>query len=329
MDSQTPNDYKEYFLKKFTNSFQQFINKSFNFLNNSDVQNELTNIMNFYDKLNYVKIISKVCNADVIKRLIISIENSTASDLNIDVLFAAHPDKKWQIMPSLNIKKIFLNIDPINYNELCSLFNSMYVCAISYIKVIECIENSNNNDSDSFNPFNSIISSVKNENINLDIKTLYNDVKVKKYNIFELLIEQILKNNTYSDMFTNIESNNVMQAAGQLKDVLNNGNFTASDTSKNILGKMLNNITTEVINLSNEPKESLDGMNGIMKLQDIAQKVALGMSEQINEQQIGPLELWDSTFNLASSTINNPILNILGSQIRQHISDNIASKKSF
>ena len=45
MDSQTPNDYKEYFLNKFKFLFQTFANKCYDNVQNTDIKNDLEKIL--------------------------------------------------------------------------------------------------------------------------------------------------------------------------------------------------------------------------------------------------------------------------------------------
>ena len=51
MDSQTPNDYKEYFLNKFKNLFQTFTNECYDNVQNDDIKNDLEKIKQLFQKL--------------------------------------------------------------------------------------------------------------------------------------------------------------------------------------------------------------------------------------------------------------------------------------
>ena len=62
MDSQTPHDYKEYFLNKFINLFQTFVNDCLNKVQNDEIKNDLDKIKKLFSKLNYIKIIEKICS---------------------------------------------------------------------------------------------------------------------------------------------------------------------------------------------------------------------------------------------------------------------------
>ena len=63
MDSQTPNDYKEYFLNKFKNLFQTFTNECYDNVQNDDIKNDLG--INDYGK--YGKVVDPNDKVQVIK----------------------------------------------------------------------------------------------------------------------------------------------------------------------------------------------------------------------------------------------------------------------
>ena len=60
IQTQTPTDYKEYFLNKFVKLFQNFVAECINKVTDSDIQADLNKIRQLFDKLNYEKIIVKL-----------------------------------------------------------------------------------------------------------------------------------------------------------------------------------------------------------------------------------------------------------------------------
>ena len=83
-------------------------------------------------------------------------------------------DKCWTLMPALNVDKIFLSLSVSDRQELYKELNALHISAFTYTKVIESITSSNT--ADGFNPFET----VGNATDNMDIKTLYEGVEVKK-----------------------------------------------------------------------------------------------------------------------------------------------------
>jgi hypothetical protein len=320
MDSQTPNDYKEYFLNKFKNLFQSFANECYNNVPNSDIKNDLEKIKQLFQKLNYTKIIEKMCSNTSLQEGMAFIEKNHFNDDIMQKVFKATDNKTWTLMPSFHINKIFDQVPSESRKALYEKFHALHVCAFTYTKVLESMNSSNNNES--FNPFESVGKVAE----NMDISTMFNGVETKTMSAYEMLMEQIVNQQMEGKMqsyMDNIKEDDVNQAASKLTDVLQSDNFKGNKQTTKILGDMLSKIKDEVINLKNEPTEKVKGKQGVEQLLGIAQKVAGNMMSSIKDNNVNVLELWDATSSLARSTTNSDALNIVDKLIRTNIENNL------
>lgn len=325
MDSQnnsnTPNDYKEYFLNKFIGLFQTFVNDCHEQVNNNDVKNDLYKIQQLYSKLNYSKIIEKMCSNTKLQEAITYLSKNNFDDDLVKKLFTSIDSKVWTLMPSLHINKILICLSPANKLNFYKNFHALHVCAFTYSKVLENINSSANSDGN-FNPFDTVGLVAE----NMDISTMFNGVETKTYSAYEMLMEQLVSQQMDGKMqnyMENIQEDDVNQAADKLTEHLNSDNFKGNTQTTKILSNMLTKIKDEVINLKNEPTEKVKGKQGVEQLLGIAQKVAGNMMSSIKDNNINVLDLWDATSNLAKTTTNSDALNIVDKLIRTNIENNL------
>ena len=317
--TQTPTDYKEYFLNKFINLFQNFVTECMDMVTCLDVKNDLAKIKQLFSKLNYEKIITKLSsNIKLQEGIAFIVKNNFNNDIMLK-LFNTN-EKIWTLMPSFHINKIFMNLLQDNKSIISDKLHALHVCAFTYMKVIESMGNVA--DGASFNPFESVGLVAE----NMDINTLYNGVEVKNISAYEMLMESIVNQQMDSKManyMENIKEDDVNQAADKLTNVLNSDNFKGNKQTTKILGDMLSKIKNEVINLKNEPSDKTKGKQGVEQLLGIAQKVAGNMMNSIKENNVNVLDLWDATSSLAKSTTNSDALNIVDKLIRSNIENNL------
>jgi hypothetical protein len=321
MDSQTPNDYKEYFLNKFINLFQNFLNECNDKVQNDDIKTELNKIRQLFPKLNYAKIIEKMYSNTKLQEGMAFIVKNNFNDEIMQKVFSSTDTKTWTLMPSFHINKIFNQVSSENRKTLYDMFHGLHVCAFTYSKVLESM-NSNTGPDGIFNPFESVGKVAE----NMDISTMFNGVETKTMSAYEMLMEQIVNQQMEGKMqnyMENIKEDDVNQAADKLNDVLNSDNFKGNKQTTKILGNMLNKIKDEVINLKNEPSEKVKGKQGVAQLLGIAQKVAGNMMNSIRDNNVNVLDLWDATSSLAKSTTNSDALNIVDKLIRSNIENNL------
>ena len=315
---QTPNDYKEYFLNKFVNLFQLFVNDCIENVSNNEIKSDLDKIKQLFLKLNYEKIILKMCSNTKLQEGMAFIVKNDFNDEIMQKVFSSDT-KIWTLMPSFHINKIFNQVTAPNRKILYDKFHAIHVCAFTYTKVLESMQS---NTDASFNPFDSVGKVAD----NMDIGTMFNGVEVKTFSAYEMLMEQIINQQMDGKMqnyMENIKEDDVNQAAYKLTGVLNSDNFKGNKQTSKIIGDMLGKIKDEVINLKNEPGEKAKGKQGVEQLLGIAQKVAGNMMSSIRENNINVLDLWDATSNLAKSTTNSDALNIVDKLIRNNIENNM------
>ena len=328
--SQTALDYKQYFNDKFISTFTDFLSYllsilSSDNLNENNIVGSLQNIYKLKDKLDYNKIMNKMSqNIKLVEVITFLNKNNFNQDLLKKVI---NNDKYWLLMPSFNIGSI-LNLvkNDTDKKEIYDKINSLHICAVTYMKVIE--EINTNKDESSFNPFNTVGEVDK----NVDVQSLYNGVDVKNISAYEMLMESIINkqmDNKMGDYMENIKEDDVNEAASKLHDVLNSDKFQENKGTSKILSDMLNNIKAEVINLKNDTgtnNEKMKGKKGVEQLLGIAQKVAGNMMGTIKESNVSVLDIWDATSNLAKNTVQSDALNIVDNLIRSNIEANL--KKS-
>jgi len=318
--SQTPTDYKEYFLTKFINLFQNFVNECANKITNNEIISDLDKIKALFTKLNYDKIIIKMSTNTKLQEGMAFLLKNNFNDEIMEKIFGSSDNKTWTLMPSLHINKIFINLDIDNRRYIYEKLHALHVCSFTYTKVLESMKNVT--DGTAFNPFES----VGNVSDNIDISTLYSGVEVKNISAYEMLMESIVNQQMDSKMsnyMDNIKEDDVNQAADKLTNVLNSENFNGNQQTTKILGDMLSKIKNEVINLKNEPNDKVKGKQGVEQLLGIAQKVAGNMMNSIKENNVNVLDLWDATSSLAKSTTNSDALNIVDKLIRTNIENNL------
>jgi len=323
-NSQTPLDYKQYFNDKFISTFKDFVSYLSLNLNEGDELNAINNINNLKDKLDYSKIIVKMSqNTKIVEALTFLNKNNFDEEISKKLLNKTDGDKNnkfWILMPSFNISKILNNVQSENVKrEIYERINSLHICAVTYMKVIEQLETTN--DDKTFNPFNSVGEVAD----NVDVESLFKGVDVKNISAYEMLMETIINqqmDNKMGDYMNNIQEDDVNEAASKLHDVLNSENFQNNNGSSKILSDMLNNIKSEVINLKSDG-DKMKGKQGVEQLLGIAQKVAGNMMGSIKESNVSVLDIWDATSNLAKNTVKSDALNIVDNLIRNNIQANM------
>jgi len=327
--SNTALDYKQYFNEKFISTFTDFLLFLLSILQNDSGSNtiisSLNNILKLKDKLDYNKIMSKMAQNTKLVEVMTFLNKNNFNEAILKKVVTN--EKYWLLMPSFNIGSILNIIDSdINKKEVYDKINSLHICAVTYMKVVEEINTTK--DENSFNPFNTVGEVDK----NVDINSLYNGVDVKNISAYEMLMESIINkqmDNKMGDYMDNIQEDDVNEAASKLHDVLNSDKFQENKGTSKILSDMLNNIKNEVINLKNDASANNDkmkGKKGVEQLLGIAQKVAGNMMGTIKESNVSVLDIWDATSSLAKNTVQSDALNIVDNLIRSNIEANL--KKS-
>ncbi len=319
--SQTALDYKQYFNEKFISMFKEFLSFLLTILPPSESNSNysaMQNINKLKEKLDYNKIIIKMSqNNKLVEILTFLNKHNFNEEVSSKLL---NNEKYWLLMPSFNIAKILSDLDSeTNKREVYEKINSLHICAVTYVKVVD--EIGTNNDVNAFNPFNTV-GSVED---NIDVESLYKGVDVKNISAYEMLMESIINkqmDNKMGDYMNNIQEDDVNEAASKLHDVLNSDKFQENKGTSKILSDMLNNIKNEVINMKND-NENLKGKKGVEQLLGIAQKVAGNMMGTIKESNVSVLDIWDATSNLAKNTVQSDALNIVDNLIRNNIEANM------
>ena len=319
-------DYKVYFYDKFVSLFKDFVLNCKRLSND----NELDKIISLFDKLNYEKILSKVGSNTQLQENLHFLHKNNFDDEIFKKLVSKN-EKSWSLIPSLSIHKVLKNT---NIHEdklfLYKQFQSLQVCAISYNKVIDAINNKNNNmDNKDFNPFLSV-GTVDN---NMDIQTLFNGVECKNMSAIEMVMENFVSEQMDSKMsnyMENIKEDDVNSAANKINEALNSDQFKSSNTkSSAVLTDMLGQIKSEVIDIGKaQSKNKSNGKKSVEQLLGIAQKVASNMMGKIQYEQIDVMDLWNTTSNLAQKTTNSDAIKYVDAIIRNNIQKSMNESKN-
>jgi hypothetical protein len=318
---QTADDYRTYFYNKFITLFQTFVKECIVKVSNDEILSSLKKIEQLFPKLNYEKIINKMCENTKLQEDMTYLAKNNFNDELLKTFCST--TTSWSLMPGMYINKIFNDILSTDRTVLYNNLHSLYICAVTYNKVLNSMQKKDSN--------NALLNSngfetTETGHNNVDIDTLFNGVEVKTYSAIEMIMEQFVNQQMDGKMLNymdDIQEDEVNIAADKLTDVLNNENFNSNKHTTKILSDMLCKIKNEVVNLKNEPLENTRGKKGVEQLLGIAQKVAGNMMSSIKENNINVLDLWDATSNLAKSTTNSSALNIVDKLIRTNIENNL------
>lgn len=297
--------YKEFFFTKFKNSFIIFLDETIDNLNDEKIKNNLIEVRKIINKLDYHKIIIKYSsNMDLYKVLQLLNSNN-----NVELL--KNNEKYWTLIPKININKILLNVNMDFFPKILKLLNMMFSTAFSYSKICECDNNTE------FDPYKSIGEISK----QLSIDELYNGVEIKTPESYEFIINQLLQNFNLNENLNSIDNNDINNATTNINNFLNS---KTTNSSTNIISNMLNNIKDELINLKND--KNITNENGMKKIYEIAQKISSESLSKIDKTKINPLELWDTTAELATATTGSDTIELFGSVIREQIIEKLNIK---
>ena len=317
MSTNTPENYEDFFLQKFVALFKKFINTTLENITDKPIIENLTKLINSFDKLNYSKIMLKISSSDILQKSLLTLSNNNFEDKALFVILKKTDKKIWTLIPAINVDKIFINLK-LEYRKQCyDLIYSIFICCKSY-------QNIKTTSESVFNPY----MTTDSVNNNYCLNNIVENYKVETPDSYEFMIEtltkQLLNDGTDKDLDNQIKSmkdEDINNATSNINKLLveetNNGNKSAS-----IISTMLEKLKNEIVDLKNTPSANEDGQ-GLKKIFGIAQKITGEMQTNLSGQKINPLELWDTTANLANQTINTPSLNLISNLIRGQIEKNV------
>ena len=317
MSTNTPENYEDFFLQKFVTLFRKFINTTLENVSDKTIIENLTKLNNSFDKLNYSKIMLKISSSDILQKSLLTLSNNNFEDKALLVILKKTDKKIWTLIPYINIDKIFINLKLENRKPCYDLIYSIFICSKSY-------QNIKTTSESVFNPY----MTSEGVNNNYCLNNIVENYKVETPDSYEFMIEtltkQLLNDGTDKDLDNQIKSmkdEDINNATSNINKLLveeaSNGNKSAS-----IISTMLEKLKNEIVDLKNTPSVNEDGQ-GLKKIFGIAQKITGEMQTNLSGQKINPLELWDTTANLANQTINTPSLNLISNLIRGQIEKNM------
>ena len=259
----------------------------------------------------------KISSSDTLQQSLLTLSNNNFEDKALFVILKKTDKKIWTLIPSINIDKIFINIKLENRKIFYDLLYSIFICCKSY-------QNIKTTSESVFNPY----MTIEGVNNNYCLNNIVENYKVETPDSYEFMIEtltkQLLNDGSDKDLdnqIKNMKDDDINNATSNINKILveevNTGNKSAL-----IISTMLEKLKTEIVDLKNNANTNEDGQ-GLKKIFGIAQKITGEMQSNLGGQKINPLELWDTTTNLANQTINNPSLSLISGLIRGHIEKNM------
>lgn len=318
----TAEDFKDFFLNKFSVSIKSLVTFIMSEINNENSTyqklNKINNILN-NKNIDYRKLINKLCCNEKITMNLTILKESNINEIVLDELLKKGTSKDWVLIPEFHVDKIIREIsDKQIINKIIDDIKNIYICAESYAGIDKIISEHDTNDDKEFDPTKSLIASNKLSDI--DINTMFKDVKYKQMTSYEMLIKMMVDEKTESkvgEYMNNIKEDDVNEAASKLDDVLKDTESN-SEASK-LLGTMLSNIKDEVIQMGNQKNQKIEGKEAMENLMNIAKKVASNMATDVHSSGLSPMEIWEATSSLARKTVKSDALDIVDGIIKQNI----------
>ena len=326
-ENQTPEDFKEYFLTNFENLFKKIVNESINNINDveSNIYIDLQKIQSYFNdnkKLNYSKIMLKLSSNLKLMEVLTTLDKFDFEDKSL-ITAAKKYNDIWSIIPSLNVLKILFNIKNTEYRKKTyRTILKMFNCSNAFKEIL-------NKSDEIFDPNMAVL----NFSENYGIHDILHQVEIKTPDTFEfvmdMLTSKLLGSKTNSELnneITNMTDEEIKNSSTNLNlllaDKVKEGNKSAE-----ILTNMISKLTNKLGVLKNDKNNK---NNGVKKIYDIAKEITDEMSLTIDRNTIDPMELWNTTTQLASQTVNSPVIEEIGDLIKDQIfksQNNITSTK--
>jgi hypothetical protein len=297
-------DYQEFFLNKFKSLFKTFVEDTIDNLTDEKIKNNLIEIRQILHKLDYSKIMIKYAKNNELYKSLQSISQ------NNDKL--SNNEKYWTLMPKISLNKILLNVKGEYKEKLLKLLNTMYVASLSYSKVYETDNNTE------FDPYKSIGEVSK----QLTIEEMYEGVEIKTPESYEFIMNQLLEKFNLNESLKDVNNKDIDDATNNINEFLS---AKKNNPSANIISSMLENIKGEIMNLKND--SSLNNEDGMKKIFEIAKRVSTESIKGIDKSTINPLQLWDTTTELATNTTGSDTIAIFSDLIRSQIVEKMNVEK--
>ena len=297
-------DYQEFFLNKFKSLFKTFVEDTIDNLTDEKIKNNLIEIRQILHKLDYSKIMIKYAKNDELYKSLQSISQNNEKLLN--------NEKYWTLMPKISLNKILLNVKGEYKEKLLKLLNTMYVASLSYSKVHETETNTE------FDPYKSIGEVSK----QLTIEEMYEGVEIKTPESYEFIMNQLLEKFNLNESLKDVNNKDIDDATNNINEFLSG---KKNNPSANIISSMLENIKGEIMNLKND--SGLNNEDGMKKIFEIAKRVSAESIKGIDKSTINPLQLWDTTTELATNTTGSDTIAIFSDLIRSQIVEKMNVEK--
>ena len=311
--SETPEDFQEYFLKKFEKIFAQLIVESIELIK-PEKNNDLEKIFSYFNsnkKLNYSKIMLNMSNNTKLMETLTTLEKFEFEDKTL-ITAAKKYNDIWFIIPSLNVLKILFSIKiKENRKTIFKIILKMYSCSCAYKEIV-------NKSEEAFNPNLSITAFTE----NYGLTDIIPHTEIKTPDSYEFIVDlitaKLLNDKTDDELnneINNMKDDDITNSTNNLNNLLaekiNEGNNSAI-----LLTNIINKLNHKLKNLKNDTSNEKKGLQNIF---NIATELNDELSTTIDKRTVNPMELWETTMSMSSQTINSPALDAIGVLIGKQI----------
>jgi len=312
-ETQSPEEFKLYFVNNFTNLFIKLINESIeNIVDDETLLNDMNKLKLYTSgekKLNYSKIMLKLSTNEKLLEVLTTLDKFGFEDKGLSVAAKKYKDI-WAIIPSLNILKLLFNYKDLSKRrQLYKRVLKMYSCSLAYKDI--------HDKSNDFNPSMSITNYSENYGIN-DIME-HNEIKTP--DSYEFMVDMITKqflgengDKELNEQIQNMGDKEINNATTNLNNLLTD-KVKDGNKSAEILTDMIGKLKHKLGDLKNTKNDG----NGLQNILNIAKEITSEMTSNVDKDMIDPEDLWNTTSQLASQTVDSPAIDAIGLMVRNQI----------
>lgn len=322
-------DYSQYFLDDFTELFKQLVTTCESTVKSEKVLESIKKVSSIINDLNYSKIAIGYSENSVLQRHLIFLNQNGFEKKCFGNIMN---DKCWKIVPAMNLCLIFLHTETENRQMLYNLLYQLYSCACMYAKALENNKKQNeindqinapaSGDVNEFNPFQYI----GEDGSNITIDDMFKNAQQRSYLPHEVLLN-LMGGSKIATEFENMDELQLMQQTNGLSETLNSTDFDPN--SAKFLQDILAEIYPELINIKNAgATKGMTDRQSADLISSLAQRLANKLIKErgLDENNLDPEKLFESTQKLASNYIDNPMLLGMMNMFKQHI---VSQKKEL
>lgn len=313
---QTPENYKEFFKNSFVENFDKFLNETIKNIQNEDLLKNLNKLKLYAEgkgdkNINYSKIISKMFSSKKLMSVLKTLDKHNFEDKSLFMASEKYKDETfWCVIPSLNILKIFIDLK--TYDSKKSIYKKilkLYNCSCAYTEIENNCEQNSDFSIENFN-----------ENYGINDITKYN--KIEDKDTVDLILDMFSNKFSNKDVdldkqISEMTENEINSSTENLNNLLKN-KIDEGNQSAKLISSALDKLKYKIGDLKNNKKNTGEKTK-LKNIINIAKEITTELSGTVDKDSINPEELWDTTTNLASQTVNNPNIELISNFVKHQI----------